>query len=259
MGNIFMKNSIRKVFNLFGYDVLKINPFPVGTPQRPVGNVQKLLQDIKARGLICNSILDIGANNGGWSVMAKGIFPTAKFCLIEPQFELEENLKSFVNDSKGSIYFIAGAGFKPEKKYLTIWDDLAGSSFLPKESDTLKENGKQRQIDIITIDDIIKNGKFPIPELVKIDVQGYELEALKGAELLFGKTEVFILECSLFSFSDVPGMPLISDIVNFMLDRDYLIYDFPGFARRPMDGALGQCDVCFVKRNGFLRSSNDWI
>ena len=77
--------------------------------------------------------------------------------------------------------------------------------------------------------------------------------------MLFGKTEVFILECSLFSFSDVPGMPIISDVVNFMLNRDYLIYDFPGFARRPLDGALGQCDVCFVKRNSFLRSSNDWI
>lgn len=259
-GNIsFMKDSIKKVFNLLGYEIKKINPFQIGAPQRPVGDIVKLLEDIKFRGLNCNAILDIGANTGNWSRMAKEIFPDATFCLIEPQIELEESLKSFVSNSKGSSYFIAGAGAKTEKKYLTIWDDLAGSSFLPKEDDSLKAVGKQRQIDIITVDDIVKTGKFPIPQLVKLDVQGYELEALKGANELFGKTEVFILEVSLFSFSDVPGMPIISDVIKFMADRDYLIYDFPGFSRRPLDGALGQCDICFVKGDSFLRASNDWI
>jgi hypothetical protein len=42
------------------------------------------------------------------------------------------------------------------------------------------------------------------------------------------------------------------------LEWDYVVYDFAGFARRPLDGALGQCDICFVKRNGFLRVSNEW-
>jgi len=43
-----------------------------------------------------------------------------------------------------------------------------------------------------------------------------------------------------------------------MLERGYVVYDFPGFSRRELDGALGQCDVCFVKSNGFLRKSNIW-
>ena len=43
-----------------------------------------------------------------------------------------------------------------------------------------------------------------------------------------------------------------------MAERDYVIYDFPGFLRRPFDGALAQMDVCFVKRNGILRHSNEW-
>jgi len=53
-------------------------------------------------------------------------------------------------------------------------------------------------------------------------------------------------------------MPVFSDVINFMLARDYVVYDFAGFLRRPLDGALGQCDICFVKKNGFLRKSNDW-
>ena len=74
----------------------------------------------------------------------------------------------------------------------------------------------------------------------------------------FGFTEVYIVEVSLFPFSGVPGVPIITDVINFMLNRDYVVYDFPGFLRRPLDGALAQCDICFVKKNGFLKESNDW-
>jgi len=253
-----MKNAVRKLLNSFGYELRRVTPFPAGAPQRPVGDMQKLLEDLKFRGLNCKSILDVGANRGDWSRMAKLVYPEAKFCLIEPQTEMEEDLKSFCNGSANSIYIMAGAGPVNEKKYLTVWDDLAGSSFLPKEDDALKGSGKQRVIDMVAIDEIIGPGKFDVPELVKLDIQGFEIEALKGAGKLFGQTEAFILEVSLFSFSDVPGMPVFADIINFMLERDYVVYDFPGFSRRPLDGALAQCDICFVKRNGFLRSSNDW-
>src|SRR6266436_4167158 len=87
--------------------------------------------------------------------------------------------------------------------------------------------------------------KRQIPDLVKLDVQGFELEALKGATQLFGRTEVFIMET-----------PVFHEVVQFMADRGYLTYDFPGFLRRPRDGALGQCGVCFVRENSPLRESS---
>ena len=78
------------------------------------------------------------------------------------------------------------------------------------------------------------------------------------AEKVLAHAEVIIVEVSLFAFRDGPGMPVFPEVLNFMLERKYALYDFPGFLRRPLDGALGQCDVCFVKRNGFLRKSNNW-
>lgn len=66
------------------------------------------------------------------------------------------------------------------------------------------------------------------------------------------------MEVSLFDFSDGMDMPIISDVINFMLRYNYVVYDFPGFLRRPLDGALGQCDICFVKKDSFLRKSKEW-
>lgn len=254
------KRLIKKTLNKLGYKLInldRLDELP-GSHKRPVGRMDLLLEDLKSRGLKCKSILDVGANRATWSRMAKIIFPSASFCLIEPQIEMKNELESFCNEFDDSIFVLSGAGAKNSTLPLTIWDDLQGSSFLPNNDDDLKNAGKQRDVEIITIDELINSNYIKIPELIKLDIQGFELEALKGAEKTFGFTEVYILEVSLFPFEDSKIMPDLSDVINFMLKRNYVLYDFAGFLRRPYDGALGQCDICFVKKDGFLRNSNAW-
>jgi FkbM family methyltransferase len=255
-----VKKLKRIVLEFFGFKLVRLNhtALEIGSDKRPVGQMDSLLEDLKHRGLNCNTIVDVGANCAGWSDMAKKIFPSANFCLIEPQIEMKEKLDAFCKQTNNSIYILAGAGAKKDVLTLTIWDDLAGSSFLVKPEQELKSSGKQREIEIVTIDELLATSKIKMPDLIKLDIQGFELEALKGAEKTFGDTEVYIMEVSFFSFSEVQDHPVFSDVINFMLQRDYVVYDFGGFSRRPLDGALAQCDICFVKRNGFLRKSNEW-
>jgi len=217
-----------------------------------------ILRDLKSRGLNCTHIMDVGANTTSWSRIAKNHFPEATFSLIEPQIEMEDRLKQFVQNHPGDNYYLVGVGSKKETLVLTIYDDYAGSSFLPNEDDKLKEKGKQREVEISTMDAIVAENNLEIPQLVKLDIQGFELEALRGATSYFGKTEVFILEVSLFAFGSGDKMPEFPEVIRFMEDRGYVPYDFPGFLRRPYDGALGQCDVCFVQEKGFLRATHQW-
>jgi FkbM family methyltransferase len=256
-----MKNLLKKILKSTGYEIRNLNrqKVPKGSPYRPVGKMDYLLEDLKQRGLDCQTIMDVGANITAWSRMAKKIFPAANFCLIEPQIEMKESLEEFCKEFKNSVYFLAGAGSKKDVLTLTVTDDTLGSSFLPEPETHLRESGKQREIQIITIDDLIDSSGIKLPDLMKLDIQGFELEALKGATKTFGHTEVYILEVSLISFFNMPGAPLFADVINFMMERDYVVYDFPGFYRRPLDGALGQCDICFVKKNGFLRKENSWF
>lgn len=223
---------------------------------KPIGEIWLLLKDLSDRGLNCKYILDVGANVSNWSRTAKSVFPNSIVYLIEPLIEMEPYLKKFCSDFPGSKYFLNGAGAKDENLHLFISDYLPESHILEERDELIKSTKQQREIKIITIDSLIENKEIEIPELVKLDIQGFELEALKGATKLFGKTEVFILEISFFSY--YKGTPIFSEVILFMAERGYYSFDFSGFLRRPYDGALGQIDVCFVKRDGLLRTSNSW-
>ena len=223
-----------------------------------IGNLGVLFYSLIERNFDCKNILDIGANKGEWSMLAKKMFPDANLYMVEPLSEMEPYLKSFCREHPGSKYYLFGIGSRVEKRFLTTWgESLEGANFMIEENDHLKAKNLQREIQLVTIDKLIDDAKIPVPDIVKIDVQGYELEALKGAKKLFSKTELFIIECSLFEFSK--DTPLVSDIMEFMKSSGYEVYDFAGFLRRPFDGAIAQVDICFARREGKLRASNAWF
>jgi hypothetical protein len=43
-----------------------------------------------------------------------------------------------------------------------------------------------------------------------------------------------------------------------MSERGFIPYEFVDFLRRPLDGAMGQCDILFIKRNHQLVSNPVW-
>ena len=155
----------------------------------------------------------------------------------------------------GSKWFQVGAGCESEELELTIWNNLAGSSFLPGQSERFKHLPR-RTVPIVAIDHLIQRDDIPVPDLVKVDVQGFELEVLKGGTTCFGHTEVFIIEVSFFRF--LPNQPLFHEVVSFMYNNGYVVYGLPHLLPRPLDGALGQADVYFAKQDGLLRANRGW-
>ncbi len=227
-----------------------------GSMDRPVGHPRLFYEDIEARGFRPGFIVDVGANRGDWTRMVIEVFPEARFLLLEPQVEMRSQLRALCQKCQNVEYRETGVGTAREKRVMTIWDDLNGSSFLPAVDEELLRKGKQREIGITTLDAILAEDTSDSPDMVKLDIQGFELEALKGASTLFGKTELFVLEVSLFHFFE--NTPVFSEVVSFMAERGYDVYDIVGAARRPLDGALAQVDMAFARREGILRASNAW-
>ena len=255
-----MKRLVQSLLEKFGYTIRRtatLRGYEPGSITRPIGKHNLFLEDVRARGFVPRGIIDVGAFNGEWTKMVLPIFPGTAILMIEPQDEMQPFLSELVKSAPNCHIVKAGVGRETGELFQTIWEDYAGSSFLPPLNPVLVQSNKQRKTRIVTIDDLLSKD-FPqlIPDLVKLDIQGFELEALSGAETLFGRAEIFILETSLFSFEK--NCPLLREVISFMAERKYELYDVPGYCRRPSDGALGQLDLAFVKANGMFRKNTDW-
>ena len=255
-----MKQLVQKLLGKFGYTIRRTSTLCGGKPgsrTRPIGACDLFLEDIRARGFIPRGIIDVGANRGDWTRLALAVFPKTPVLMIEPQDEMEVSLSELTRAMPNCHFVKAGAGREPGELVQTIGDDPEGSSFLPPVNADLLRAGKQRKTPIVTLDNLLA-GTYPqfVPDLVKLDVQGFEFEVLAGGESLFGRTEVFILETSLFRF--MPNCSLTREVIPYMSARGYELYDIPGYCRRSYDGALGAVDLAFVKAAGSFRQLTDW-
>ena len=138
----------------------------------------------------------------------------------------------------------------------SIQTNAGGSSFLPQRPLDSRRSGFARDVRITTVDSLLQSRHLAPPGIIKIDVQGFELEVLRGATSVFGVTELIVAEVSLFSF--ILDMPLLREVVIFLGEHGYEVYDIAGYYRRPLDGSLGQIDLAFAERDGVLRRSNLW-
>ena len=245
-----MRSALRaKVNRLFvryptlgqiGYDFLRVSGL-----DRSTRGTRSFLTKLAKQGYTPKTILDIGANHGGWSRTAGTVFKDAHFFLIEPQEEMRPFLDNFCARNPGSQWILAGAGAENGEMVLTVWDDLQGSAILAPEIQSLTPYKRQRVIPIVAIDRLVSGGQVSQPDLIKIDVQGFEVEVLQGGLGCLGKTAVFIIETSLFH--PLGQRPNIYRVIELMEAYGYHIYDIPDLKYRSRDGALGQVDLCFVR------------
>lgn len=127
-----------------------------------------------------NVFLDIGANIGYFSLLAGNHEPTAKIIAFEPVGsifkKLEENIS--INTVQNIKAVNSGVGDKNEEReiYISAEDNLGMSSFQKPGS----YSGKTEMISVITIDEWIKSTALSKIDLIKLDVEGNELAALKG-------------------------------------------------------------------------------
>ena len=188
------------------------------------------------------AILDIGAYEGEWTRLAGQVFPDARILMVEAQRSKEDTLKRIADASGGNMScHIALLG--PEaKEAVDFYEMELGSSVLHERCDATRRKVSRA---MTTLDALMRQADVKRVDFVKLDVQGYELEILKGGEETLRHAEVVLMEVSLLGV--IEGAPLMPEVMAGMKQRGFVPYDICTLMRRPLDRALWQVDMVFVK------------
>ena len=93
-------------------------------------------------------------------------------------------------------------------------------------------------------------------EIFKVDAHSAELDVLLGASSILGDTEFVILEIPLFQF--FKNGPQFFDLVSFMKQQGFVVYDMFGPQYRLLDGAMSAMDIAFGKESGRFRKCHHY-
>jgi len=238
----FLKKVIKKTFNACGFEIHR-----TGTIGRTFDEV---LDHVSRLDFRPQTVIDVGVANGTFELYEA--FPNARHLLIEPLEEFKPALEKITRQFNAE-YVIAAASDKVGRIAINVHSILDGSSIL-KEVEGSHVDGVERVVPAVTIDYLCNERNLIGPYLIKVDVQGAELQVLNGGRKTLEETELVILEVHLFQF--FVNSPQFYDVVSYMKDRGFVVYDCFGGYHRPLDGALAAMDVAFVKESGQFRKQN---
>lgn len=211
------------------------------------------LTHLKEMGFSPSVVLDIGAHEGKWTKMFKTVFTDTRVHMFEANNEHKETLSKLVNqpmfrgNTSFSIQLLSAYEAQNVKYYKARQGCNTGNSVY-KENSVHFDEGKFEVVDLrpVTLDSAIAEMGFNEVNLIKIDVQGAELDVLHGAHTTLQKTEFVLLEVQLINYNH--QAPVFFDVLRYMDDIGFTAYDIVELHYQRC-GALGEADILFVRKN----------
>lgn len=206
------------------------------------------LNNLKAQGFSPRFIVDIGAYRGDWSREAAAIFPNTHLLIVEANPQQEPDVAAAARPI-GSRADYAVQLLGPEARENVVFYQITAGSSVLEELTTMPRTTVR--LPMSTLDHLLETRSWSLPLLLKLDVQGFELEVLRGGPQALAAAKVVILETSLLEYNR--GGPLLDEVICFMKRAGFLAYDICGQLRRQSDGVLFQVDFVFCREDSQLR------
>ena len=181
LGSFFMKTKLRK---------------------RGVNLNRYSLYDKKwLKNLNIDTVIDIGANVGEFTFIFHELFPSSQIHAFEPIPECFNKLNNKVSGLENVITYKIGLGSQTRVMNLNKSSHDPASSFrvmseFHKENYPHSAQSEQINVKVQRLDDILDFTNAEKNIFIKMDVQGFEDEVIKGGLVTFSKAKVIIVECS---------------------------------------------------------------
>ena len=212
-------------------------------------DLPSLIRRLQNHGIEINVVYDIGAFKGLWTkALSRQLKKKAKFFMFEPNHTHNDSLSKV-----GHPFFNVLLSDKSEtKKFFSL--EGSGDSYYPElPGDTSQPVVKEMKS--VTLDSLVFSSEnpLPLPDLIKIDTQGSELDILHGAKQVLKSTSVIIMECPIVKYNQ--GAPDIQDYLDFALKNDWVPLSIVEI--HILREVFVQIDIAFVSAGIFREKIGD--
>lgn len=203
------------------------------------------------RGFAPRGLLDIGAYHGEFSMLARQFFPSLPVLMVEPQADLRELLLA-VAEALGDDCHVCSVLLGDLERDACTFHQLCtpvgstGSSVYPEASGHAR---RTIELPMRTLDALLAEWPGRTFDFVKLDVQGAELDVLRGAAASLPGIEVLFVELSLHVVNH--GAPLLAEVVAELDALGFAMFDVMQLPRNS-EGLQFQVDAIFVRKGSAL-------
>ncbi len=202
------------------------------------------------KGIQLDTIIDVGAYIGSFAFAMRILLPEAQIYSFDP---MQENIQKLTYAMAGDVKFKAYQTALGEKKgTIEFWKSsfMASSSVL--EMDELHKQvfpesseNKKIEVPVARLDDFLGEIILGKKVLLKIDVQGYELEVLRGADAVLKNVQYIISEVSYHQLYQKQA--LFDDVYQYLFKKGFVFGGLFDSLLSPKDGSILQSDALFYR------------
>lgn len=193
-------------------------------------------------------VFDVGANEGNWLTAVLRMVPNAQVHAFEPQPALAEKIRDRAN---GISVTNAAVGEHPGTLKLYDYAQHPGSShasLLPGVIDGVhRGTPRSTEVPVIRLDDYCHERSIEAIDLLKIDVEGFELPVLRGAQRLIESGKVAAIQFE-FNEMNVVGRTFLRDFFQ-LLGPGYRLYRVLPHGLMPLNTGSLWLNEQFVYQN----------
>ena len=220
----------------------------------PNNSMFQSLVRLRDLGFAPTGILDVGAYEGHFSRGARKIFEDTHILMIDALAEKGPVLANVCRELGNANYLIALLGDREmETTSFFVVNTEKRPGLVKTGSSKYKENANfpmdERALSQRTLRSIVTDRGLPF-QLLKLDVQGAELDVLRGLGAELSKVEVILMEMSLVDYNK--GAPLIDGVLTELRGLGFVLYDIVD-EHRHLGGRLLQIDGLFVRPTSRFR------
>jgi FkbM family methyltransferase len=242
-----IKKIIRSILYLLGYQ-LKCTKTTEQSDD-PYYAISILLDKEKAL-----TIIDAGASIGDISQNLSEMFPLATVHSIEPYPPFHAQLEKVASENRRILVNKLALSDENGSRLLQI-NKSEGTNSLLKSNDKGKEiygdmlsNIGEIEVQCQTLDDFLTENSIEQVDLLKLDLQGSELPALKGATKALKDGKIKCILCEIMFQAHYKSQPSASEILNTLMNNhDYNLFNF--YQHHHHKGYLCQVDALFFHKS----------